>query len=194
MNKQEYIHQLSARLSSLTANERAEILRDVEEHFREAMQAGRSEEAVVKQLGDPKAFADMMTAERKIKRIDSANTLGKKLWAVVGAAIAIVVLTPFNLIFVFLPLLLATLFIISGWPIVLILALSIPIAFIFALGMMIKVGFHLLMLLAIIFLLIGWGALVVAIFVGFYFLTFLYIKGITALFNWNLKFIKRSMR
>lgn len=194
MNKQQYLNELTTRLAALSPDERADILRDVEEHFHEAARLGRSEESVIALLGDPKAFADMMIAETKVKRIQSATSMSNKLYAAMGALFAILVLTPFNLIFVLLPLLVVTLFVFLGWLVVSFCAVSIPISILVALGLIIKVGWHLFLLLAILCCTIAWCAFVVAIIAVFYYLTLFYIKGVSALFKMNLQFIKRSMR
>ena len=194
MNKQAYIQALSEHLSSLTIEEQQDILRDVEEHFREASQAGRSEESVIAQLGKPKAFAEMMIAETKVNRIQQATSLGSKLRAVCGALLAVLVLTPFNLIFVFLPLFFITLFIAMGWFAIVAIVVSVPLLCIVAPILMLKIGFHFLLLMGILFFTIGWCALAVAVMTVFYYVTLFYFKGISALFKWNLQFIKRSMR
>jgi uncharacterized membrane protein len=194
MNKQQYINELTSRLSVLSPDERSDILRDVEEHFREAGLAARSDESVVAQLGSPKVFADMMIAETKVNRIQTATTLSSKLKAIVGAAFAILVLTPFNLIFVLIPLILVTSFIVTGWPVIMLFILSLPIACIAAVVMMFTAGFNLYLSFAILFFVFGWCGLVIAMTVGFYYITLFYVKGVSALFKWNLQFIKRSMR
>jgi uncharacterized membrane protein len=194
MNKQQFLQALDAALSRLSDEERKDILRDMEEYFHEAMSRGLAEEDVVKKLGSVETLSNTLIAEAKVKRIRSAGSVSKKVGALFSALFAVLLLTPFNLIFVLLPLFLVTLFIVVGWPIVIIVALSLPLIILLGLVMTVHVGMQLFALLAILFFALGWIGLVIAITVGFWYLTCWYFKGVMKLFQWNIKFVKNSMR
>ena len=194
MNKNQYISELSSHLAALSETERADILRDVEEHFREANNSGQSEESVIQQLGKPTSFADMMVAETKVNRINNATTLGKKLKAVASAALTILILAPFNLIFILFPLFLATLFIGIIGIMVLFFTLSIPLAIVSPIIFILTIGFHLILLSIVVLLAAGWCGLVATIMILFYYVALLYVRVISALFSWNINFVKRSLR
>jgi uncharacterized membrane protein len=194
MNKQMYLSELEKELANLSYVERADIMRDMEEYFREGELHGRTEDEIIKQLGSPKKLAETLRAEAKVKKIQEASSVTQKFGAVLAALIAILLLTPFNLIFVLFPLLFITLLLIVGWPIVIILAITLPIIWIFDIFLSFFVGFNIFALLALLFFAIGWCGLVVTVLVGFSFLTILYFKGIAALFMWNINFIKNRMR
>jgi uncharacterized membrane protein len=194
MNKQEYLRELERRLSSLSATERADILRDVEEHFREGMLRGRSEEEISRQLGSPRKFSEAFIAESRIKDINTAPSVSKKFYAVLVALVAIMVLTPFNLIFIGIPLLLITLFFIIGWPIVLVLAITLPFVWMINIFMSFFIGFNIFALLALFFFAIGWCGFVIAIGMVLSYLTVLYFRAIAAILMWNINFVKNRIR
>lgn len=194
MGKQEYISELSKYLTHLTLAEQQEILRDVDEHFHEASKAGRSDDSAMEQLGKPKIFAQMMIAETKVNRIHQATSFTTKLRAMGGALLAVLVLTPFNFFFVFFPLLIATIFIMSSLPIIAFLVISIPVLFIAVPIILFRFGFHFFLSMGILFLLIGWCGFATLIISLFYYLTVFYFKAVITIFNWNIRFIKHSMK
>lgn len=194
MNKQTFLSELAKALADLSEEERQDILRDMEEYFHEGIRRGQSEEEIVKKLGSPKSIAETIIAETKVKRINKANTIPLKIKAAFAALFAILLLAPFNVIFVLLPLFIITLFIVMGWPIVLIIAITLPIIWLVSIFLGFYVGFHLFALLAILCFAIGWFGMVAAIVVGFLYLTLLYFKGIAKLFQWNIQFIKNRMK
>ncbi|MCH3179346.1 DUF1700 domain-containing protein, partial [Listeria monocytogenes] len=53
MNKQDFLNELNQRLELLDPQERRELLSDYQEHFRNGIEAGRSEEHIVFDLGKP---------------------------------------------------------------------------------------------------------------------------------------------
>ncbi len=194
MNKQTFFNELEQALAPLSKEERDDILRDMEEYFREATERGKTEEEILKSLGSPKTLSETIIAETKIKRIDTASTVSGKISAVFSAFFAIVLLTPFNLFFVLFPVLFATLMLVIGWPLLIIFCFSMPIIFILGIIYMFQVGFAFLAVLSIIFFIIGWFALIFALLIGFTQLTLLYFKGISKLFQWNIQFIKNRMK
>ena len=194
MNKHTFLTELEKRLLHLPYEERQDILRDMEEYFREGKIHGKSDEDIIKSLGSPRKIAETIIAEAKVKRISEASTFTQKVAALFSAMLAVLLLIPFNLIFVFLPLLLATLIIVIGWPIVFVIILCLPIIWFINALLAIQIGFHFFSLLALIFFGIGCLSIVMIIVFGFFYLTLFYFKGVTKLLKWNLTFIKRHMR
>ena len=75
MKKAEFIEELKNELSSLNEDELNEVIQDQEEFIRDAMSTGRSEEDVIASLGSPKAFAESIKLEYKVRKIkDSSST------------------------------------------------------------------------------------------------------------------------
>lgn len=61
MNKEKFLYRLKAMLSTLSAEECADILYDYEEHFRAGLEAGKTEEEISRELGDPEELAMTFT-------------------------------------------------------------------------------------------------------------------------------------
>lgn len=194
MNKQVFILELKKSLQHLPAEEQQDILRDMDEYFHEATLRGLSEEEITEKLGSPKKISDTIIAEAKIKKIDHASTFSQKMSAVFGALIAILILAPFNFIFVFIPLLLISLLLIGFWPIAIALFISVPFVLVGIIIALFVVKFKLIALAFLCFFAIGWGSMVIAVALGLSYLTLLYFKGVTKLFQWNINFIKNRMR
>ena len=129
-NRSEYLNELAIHLSRLPESERADILRDQDEFFREAVLSGRTEADVIGSLGEPKQLAKTLIAESRVAASESAfrispeaenfsrsagqlNTstamkpasLPTQVSSMLRAFIAIIALAPFNLIFVLGPFL-----------------------------------------------------------------------------------------
>src|SRR5258708_4287233 len=104
MTKTEFIEQLRKELSGIPQTEIDDIIRDQEELIRDALAAGRSEESIIASLGSASELAKNLRAELKIKKAKDENKLPAKVKGVFGAAGAVLVLAPFNLIFVLGPL------------------------------------------------------------------------------------------
>ena len=194
MNKQQFFLQLKQSLTHLPAEEQQDILRDMEEYFHEAELRGLSEEEITEKLGSPKKISDTIIAEYKVKRINNAGTFTQKISAVFGALIAILILAPFNFIFVFIPLIIISLLLIACWPIAFALFISIPIVLIGIIIALFIMPFKIIALLFLLCLAIGWCSMVFVVALGLSCLTILFFKGISKLFQWNINFIKNRMR
>ncbi len=68
MNKKEFLHILEISLSDFKDEERKEILYDYEEHFRIGEESGKSEEELIKELGDPNNIANQYRTSDKQER------------------------------------------------------------------------------------------------------------------------------
>lgn len=193
MNKQQFLNELNQALAGLTPAERSDILRDIEEYFREGESRGRTEDDIIKQLGSPKKFAESIIAETKIKRIDQADNFFLKTSAVVGALFALALLAPINLIFILIPFLIMTFLLGVGWSIALGILIATPIMWI-ALLVSLFFGFGWFLFFAFVFFVFSWSGLAFLPVIGIFYLTVLYFKGIAGWLRWNLQFIKNRMR
>lgn len=190
MKKADYINEIRNNLRNMPSGEVEDIIRDQEEHIREAMAAGRSEEDVIARLGDPKAFAANLTAELKIQEVQNSTNLKSQLKGTLGAVAAILALAPLNLIFVLGPFLALISIAFSGWAV----ALS---------GVLVAVAIFGVFFLKLIFVSVGFwaqfstfffalgtlGGSVLGLF-AMYFVTQWLVMGTIAYLKWNLNFIK----
>lgn len=62
MSKDNYLERLDRLLSSLPYNERREVMYDYEEHFKEELKEGISEEDIINSLGTPEKIASQFVA------------------------------------------------------------------------------------------------------------------------------------
>jgi uncharacterized membrane protein len=62
MNKKEFINKLASYLRGIPAEEKEDVIGDFEEHFKEGMAEGRTEEDIAEALGDPRALANQFKA------------------------------------------------------------------------------------------------------------------------------------
>lgn len=99
MNKKDFINKLSSYLSGVPAEERQDVINDFEDHFKEGVAEGRTEEEIAESLGDPKALANQFKANIL------ANTAEKTTSAVniTRAVLATLGLGFFNLVFILGP-------------------------------------------------------------------------------------------
>jgi uncharacterized membrane protein len=134
MKKAQFLESLKSQLSHLPEVEVNEILRDQEEYIRDAVAAGRTEEAVIQSLGEPKNFAASVSAESKIHRAETSATLKNQVSSTLSAIFAILALAPLNIIFVLGPFIFLMVVVLGGWGLALgsLLALILlTLAFIF---------------------------------------------------------------
>lgn len=118
-SKSEFLQILGQHLARLPESERADILRDQEEFFRDALASGRTEADVIGSLGDPKQLAKTLIAEAKLTGAETSSnsSLRTQMGATMRAVIAIVTLAPFNLIFVLGPFLGLLGCLVAGWAV-----------------------------------------------------------------------------
>ena len=118
-SKTEFLQILGQHLARLPESERADILRDQEEFFRDALASGRTEADVIGSLGDPKQLAKTLIAEAKLTGAETSSnsSLRTQMGTTMRAVIAIVTLAPFNLIFVLGPFLGLLGCLVAGWAV-----------------------------------------------------------------------------
>ena len=66
MDKKRYLHEFAKHLHSIPVAERQEILAEIESHFTEGIESGRSEWEVCSRLGDPKSAAQAYIEELEL--------------------------------------------------------------------------------------------------------------------------------
>lgn len=99
MNRNEFMYSLRNSLSSFSPQEREDIIYDYEEHFAVALQSGKTEEEICRELGDPENIGKQYRVNSKIEKASSNPTTGNIFRAIV-ASLGLGLL---NLIFVFGP-------------------------------------------------------------------------------------------
>jgi uncharacterized membrane protein len=190
MNRTEFLEALRKNLSHLPATEAEEIIRDQDEYIRDAVRSGRSEEEVVKGLGDPSNFAGSLSAEAKIEKAEQATTIRQQSKSAFSAALALIVLAPLNLIFVLGPFIGVCGILVGGWALsggILIASVAVLGAFIVK-GMFFTVGV-MAMISSLFFLLgiIGLSALGAIVMLK---MTEVFLTGTIAYLRWNLNFVR----
>ena len=192
MTKEEFINQLRKELSGIPQSELEDIIRDQEELIRDAIAAGRSEESIVASLGQASELAKNLKAEIKIEKAQDENKLPAKMKAVFGAVGAVLVLAPFNLIFVLGPMMALFGILIGGWATAFsltVVCFTVALAFFFfsivlpasILGW-IGIGFGFLGIM--FFGLAGLGVM--------YLVTMLVAQLVLKYLKWNVNFVKRQ--
>lgn len=96
MNRVEFIKDLQNELKSVPENEIADILYDCEEHFEVELSKGKSEEEIIKELGNSKSIAKTYKVSSKINKAEK-NPSTKNLFRAIWSAMT---LGLFNLIFI----------------------------------------------------------------------------------------------
>ncbi len=192
MNKTQFIEQLRKALSGIPQVEIDDIIRDQEEIIRDALAAGRTEESIITSLGNPTELARNLKAEFKIEKAQDEIKLGAKVKAMFGAVGAVLVLAPFNLIFVLGPMMAMFGILLGGWATavaITVVCFTVALAFFFftivmptgALGW-VGIGFG---FLGVMFLgLAGLGVM--------YMVSMMVAQLILRYLKWNLNFVKRQ--
>jgi len=99
MNKKEFINKLSSYLGGIPGEDRQDVINDFEEHFKEGLAEGRTEENIAKSLGDPKSLANQFKASilvNQAERTTSPANITRAVFATLGLGF-------FNLIFILGP-------------------------------------------------------------------------------------------
>lgn len=102
MNKKTFLNQLKKGLKGIPKADLDDILYDYEEHIDSALETGKSEEEITRELGSPKKIAKQHKAEFYFNQADEKKTTGSAFKAIIAG----IGLSVFNIIFV-LPLILS---------------------------------------------------------------------------------------
>ncbi|MDM5428712.1 HAAS signaling domain-containing protein [Bacillus mycoides] len=111
MTKDKFLQQLNVSLKRLSEKERADILKDYEEHFTFGLEEGKTEEEITASLGSPAQIAKELLAGYHIEKVTASATTGnvfRAIWAVIGLGF-------FNLVIVLGPAIAVAALIFSGW-------------------------------------------------------------------------------
>lgn len=192
MNKDDFLFRLKSDLNEIPESERNEILADYEEHFVIGLEKGRTEEDIVKSLGNPKTLAKQLKATYYIDKAQEDKNASN----VMRAVFASVAIGLFNVIFVLGPLLgligvliglyaVSIGFTISGIIIFISAFWDISAGNIIHLGNVTQLSF-----LSMFSLGIGFAGLGVLIGIGDYYITLGFFKIVLKYLKANLKIIK----
>lgn len=90
MNKQEYLRLLDRYLTRVTPEERRDILDEYETYFISGKEAGKTEEEISKELGNPKSIGREMSATSAMDKVEDSknpNNVTNAILAVMGLSI-----------------------------------------------------------------------------------------------------------
>lgn len=96
MNKTEFLNVLHNHLSKISQADRTDILYDYEEHFSIGLEQGKTEEEIVKDLGDPRIIAKQFTADTIVKQATetrSVSNITRAVFAIAGLGFFNLVIT-----------------------------------------------------------------------------------------------------
>ncbi|MBM3701663.1 MAG: DUF1700 domain-containing protein [Actinobacteria bacterium] len=99
MNKKDFMNRLSSYLGGISGGDREDVISDFEEHFKEGLAEGRTEEDIADSLGDPKTLANQMKASilvSEAEKTTSAVNITRAVFATLGLGF-------FNLVFILGP-------------------------------------------------------------------------------------------
>jgi len=190
MTKNEFITILNSQLSGIPENERKDMIYDYEEHFRFAMEEGKTEEQICRELGDPKEIIKQYKLNYRVTRA-AENPSTRNIFSAIFAGIS---LGFFNLV-LFLPIflgLVGTMFglFASAIGIVLsgILVVFSPILAAIA-PSFVSVGMS---LTAAFFFGVGLTALGALFFIGDCYLGKYFYQGTIKYLRWNVNVVKKQ--
>lgn len=192
MKQQEFILKLKTHLAGLPHDEVADIVRDQEEFIRDAISAGRSEESVVASLGAPDELAKSLKALSKIEKAQDQSAISKQLKGAFGVVAALLLLAPFNLIFVLGPFCAVLGMIFAGWAVSAVLMLLSIAAILLFVWQFALVSAVVTAKLATLFMFLGIFGLALLIVLAMKFFTKFMINATFSYFKWNLNFIKKQ--
>ncbi len=192
MKRQEFIINLRKELEGIPAFDIEDIIRDQDEMINDALKSGRAEEDVVKSFGDPVELAKNLKAEIKIEKAHDEKKLSLQVRGVFGAVGALLVLAPFNLIFVLGPFLAVIGITFAGWAVAAafgVVAIALLAAFFVE---FVFVGAAITVQLSTFFTFMGFIGLAALFVVGMYYVTKMIFRLILSYLKWNLNFIQKQ--
>ena len=87
MNKKDFMYKLSLYLGGIPEEDRQDVISDFEEHFKEGLAEGRTEEEIAGSLGDPKSLANQFKASilvSEAEKTTSAINIIRAVFATLG--------------------------------------------------------------------------------------------------------------
>lgn len=194
MNRQDYVNELRRQLKGLPSSEIEDIIRDQEEMISDALAAGRTEESILKSLGDPAELARSLKAEVIIDQATEEKKLGRQMRGAFGAVGALLLLAPFNLIFVLGPFMVLLGMLFSGW----VVATAISGVAVFLVGgylsELITVSASIWVHLSLFFSLMAGVGISILTLIGMYYITRGMMQLTLSYLKWNLNFVRSRVK
>lgn len=194
MDREQFLKALEKALQGLPEAEVLEILEDYRMHFQEGTADGREEADIARTLGNPTSIGQMFRADFMVAQAERSATFRN----VAGAAMAVIGLGLFNLLFVAGPLLVVFLILMATWMLIAILALvslTVTVASVFyaLFPSWFVVGGASPFLLALGFFFLGLGGLSLSalLAIAMAFLTRLCFRLFAGYLKFNLEFIQK---
>jgi uncharacterized membrane protein len=116
MNQQEYLSALRAELDKRKVPRVQEIMADYHEHFTDALKTGKTEMQVVEKLGAPDLIAKAYETESIINHAKE-NSKDVPVGLVISSLGRVLILAPFNFIFMFIPAVVLFAMLAAGWSV-----------------------------------------------------------------------------
>lgn len=187
MNQLEYMTALKNELAQRGVPNIQDIFADYEEHFSHALKSGKSESQIIDKLGSPDLIAKAYETESKINQARQ-TTKEVPVGLVLSSLGRVLILAPFNFIFMFIPAIVIFSLVAAGWSVA---------------GGLGAAGFAMLAIVPASTAVAGtFWASIAALFMGFgtigmagigvlimYFVTKGIVMGVVSYVQWNLKFI-----
>ncbi len=190
MKQDQFILELRRALIQLPQAEVEDIIRDQIEYIADAARAGRSEEDVLKSLGDPKSLANSLQADLKIQRAESASSFNNQIRLTVSALLATLALAPLNIIFVLGPFLGLIGLLVGGWAVAMGLFASAIGIFVIFFGKLIFMSAGFWTHISTLFFSVGLIGLSLLVLIFMYLISTAVLKGTISYLKWNLNFIR----
>ncbi len=190
MKQDQFILELRRALIQLPQAEVEDIIRDQIEYIADAARAGRSEEDVLKSLGDPKSLANSLQADLKIQRAESASSFNNQIRLTVSALLATLALAPLNIIFVLGPFLGLIGLLVGGWAVAMGLFASAIGIFVSFFGKLIFMSAGFWTHISTLFFSVGLIGLSLLVLIFMYLISTAVLKGTISYLKWNLNFIR----
>jgi uncharacterized membrane protein len=116
MTQQDYLSSLRRELEQRKVPRIQEIMADYEEHFTHALKSGKNESEVVDKLGAPALIARAYETESMLNEA-KASSRGVDWGLIMSSLGRIIILAPFNFIFMFIPAVILFSLIMAGWSV-----------------------------------------------------------------------------
>jgi len=111
MNQNAFLTKMKQELKGLSETEKQEILSDYEEHFEAGKLEGRTEEDIVRELGNPKTIAKELRMNNHLEKAENQQSFSN----IMRAILATISLSFFNLVIVLGPAIALFAFYITLW-------------------------------------------------------------------------------
>lgn len=184
MKKKTFLKQLEEELSSLPQDDIDDIIEDYNEYFAEGKKDKRTEEDLVKGLGNPKQLAKNLKAEYHIKKAKE----GPSVKNILKAILASVSLGLFNIIILLGPVIAAFAVIISLYAVI--FSLFVASVAVFAVSFPITFLSSVIVGIAVFFASIALVSVAVLLLLAVNFITKYFLKGLVAYMKLNIKIVR----